>query len=287
MSATRTEPRTERTAPRSVVVHPVSFPRVVTSEWLKFRTVRSTLWTGVAAVGALVGIALLLAWASTIAPEGQGMTTGGSVVPLLGSGVQMAQLAVAVLGVLVVTSEYSTGMVRSSFAAVPSRLPTLAGKAIVLTLATVALTLVAMVLAYVVTLPFHDRLGVTLDLGDAETWRLVAGLPLYLVGVALLALAFGALIRHTAGALTAAIGLLLVVENVVALVPLRAFEVISPFLPATAGARIMYDEEMLAMLDAFGNGDVSLSPWQGYGVMMAWVTVLLVAAGVLLRRRDA
>ena len=136
------------------------------------------------------------------------------------------------------------------------------------------------------TLPFHDSLGATLDLSDGETVRMALGLPLYLTAVALLGFGFGALLRTTAGAIGSVIGLLLVVENVFVLMPQRFFEIVSPFLPATAGARIMYDESMLAMLDTMNEGAV-LTPWQGYGVMVAWVVVLVGTAALLLRRRDA
>jgi ABC-2 type transport system permease protein len=265
----------------------VTFPRVFSAEWIKFRTVRSTVWTVLVTIAAMVGINTLAAWAMSMAPaEAQGGPGTTNVVTLLASGVSMAQLVVAVLGVLTVTTEYTTGMVRSTFAAVPRRLPTLAAKGLVLTAVTVLVSLVSMGLSYVTTLPFHDQLGATLDLSDGETVRMALGLPLYLVGVALLGLGFGALLRSSAGAIATVVGLLLVVENVFMLVPLRLFEVISPFLPATAGARIMYDESMLAMLDTMNEGAV-LTPWQGYGVMVAWVAVLLGVAAVLLRRRDA
>lgn len=271
----------------SSAVRPVTFPRVLAAEWLKVRTVRSTLWTLAVTVVVMVGISVLLAWASTMMSEQDAATTGTTeLAGLLGAGVDMAQLAIGVLGVLVVTAEYSTGMVRSTFAAVPRRLPVLAAKAVVLAGVTAVTALVAMVLAFVATLPFHDDLGLTVDLGDTETLRTLAGLPLYLVGVALLGLGFGAVIRHTAGALTAVIGLLLVVENVFMIIPLRFFEVVSPFLPSTAGKRVLYTEELLGMIDGMRD-TVSLSPWAGYGVMLAWVAVLLGLAAVLLRQRDA
>ncbi|MDT0165228.1 ABC transporter permease [Actinotalea sp. AC32] len=285
MTALATPPT--RPATPAVTTRPVTFGRVLAAEWLKVRTVRSTVWTLAVTVLAMVGISALFAWASTTMSDEQAASAGGTDLPaLLSAGVNLGQLAVAVLGVLVVTSEYSTGMVRSTFAAVPRRLPVLAAKALVLTGVVVVATVVSMLLSYLVSLPFHDELGVTVDLADAEQLRRLAGLPLYLAGVALLGLAFGALLRHTAGAMTAVIGLLLVVETVFSLVPLRFFELVGPFLPSTAGARVMYGEETLAMIDGMRD-TVSLTPWQGYGVMIAWVVVLGGVAAVLLRRRDA
>lgn len=111
-------------------------------------------------------------------------------------------------------------------------------------------------------------------------------LPRYLVAISLLAFALGALLRHSAGALTAVIALLLVVENVLMLVPVRAIQVISPFLPSTAGRRVLFDEEMISAIDA-ANGGAHLTAWQGFGVLLAWVVALLGLAAVLVRRGDA
>ena len=264
----------------------ITFLRVTASEWIKFRTVRSTLWTLATAVVLMTGLSALAAWGSTLTLGDQPPALGMNVAQLLSAGYQLGQLAVAVLAVLTVTGEYSTGMIRSSFAAVPRRLPTLWAKALVLSLVVATVALVAMALSYLATLPFHDELQATFDLSSAETLRMTVGLPLYLVGVALLAFGAGALLRHTAGALTAVLGILLVLDNVVLLVPLRFFELISPFLPSAAGRRILFDEEMLATLDAAATGAV-LTPWQGYAVMLTWVAVLLTGSAVLLRRRDA
>ena len=266
--------------------HPVTFARVVRSEWVKFRTVRSTVWTLVATIVLMVGFSVLAAWGSTLTLDDQPPVVGMNVAQLLSAGYQLGQLAVAVLGVLTVAGEYSTGMIRSSFVAAPRRLPILWAKALVLSLVVAAVSLVAMALSYVATMPFHDQLQATFDLSSAQTLRMTVGLPLYLVAVCLLAFSAGALLRHTAGALTAVLGLLLVIDNVVLLVPLRFFQEISPFLPSAAGRRILFDEEMLASLDAVATGTV-LSPWQGYAVLLGWVALLLGTAAMLLRRRDA
>jgi ABC-2 type transport system permease protein len=263
----------------------LTFGRVVAAEWVKFRTVRSTVWTLIATVVLMVGIAVLAAWGTTTEA-----VDGGSgpmnTAQLLSAGYQMAQLAVAVLGVLTISGEYSTGQIRSTFAAVPRRLPVLAAKALVLTGAVLAVSLVSMALSYVATMPFHDELNATFDLTDAETLRMTVGLPLYLAAIALLSFVVGTLLRHSAGALTAVIALLLVVENVLMIIPLRAIELVSPFLPSTAGRRILFDEEMLAMTNAMSDA-AHLTPWQGYGVLLAWVVSLGALAAVLLRRRDA
>jgi ABC-2 type transport system permease protein len=115
---------------------------------------------------------------------------------------------------------------------------------------------------------------------------MTVGLPLYLMAIALFAFAVGALVRNSAAALTAVIALLLVVENVLTIIPLRAVELISPYLPSTAGRRVLFDSEMLSATDAATSGS-QLAPWLGYGVLVAWTIALGAAAAARLRRRDA
>ncbi len=268
-----------------VTVRPVSFARTVHAEWIKFWTVRSTVWTLVATVTVMVGISALAAWGSTTQAVDAGAGPMNTAM-LLSAGYQLAQLAVAVLGVLTISGEYSTGMIRSTLAAVPRRTPVIAAKALVLGVVVLVVSVVSMALSYLATMPWHDQLNATFDLTDAETVRMTVGLPLYLIAIALFAFAVGALLRHSAAALTAVIALLLVVENVLMIIPLRVVELISPFLPSTAGRRVLLDSEMLTATDAATSG-AHLTPWQGYGVLVAWAVVLLVAAAGLLRRRDA
>ncbi|WP_298459509.1 ABC transporter permease subunit [uncultured Cellulomonas sp.] len=259
----------------------LTFPRVVASEWIKLRTLRSTVWTLVVTVALMVGVALLAAWGFTQAAEDGGGSAAGAFATTVGSNV--AQMSIAVLGVLIITGEYTTGMVRSTFAAVPTRLPALAAKALVLTATILVVGLVSVALAYLATLPLLAGTGLEIDLGEPESLRILVGTALYLTAVALLAFAFGALIRHSAGALAAVLGLLLVVEPLFGNIPLAFFREVSPYLPSTAGSRVMMPDEFNAAL----GGEAALGPWQGYGVMLAWVAVVLAIAAVLLRRRDA
>ena len=262
----------------------VTFPRVVASEWIKFRSIRSTAWTLPITAIIMIGLAALQAWATTTLPvEETGFVSAAGIVT---GGWFMAQLAVCVLGILAITGEYGTGMIRSTLAAVPTRLPALWAKALVLAVVVAVVSAVAIGLSWVAALPFMGELGVSLDLSESETQRIVFGTPLYLATIAVFAFAIGALVRHSAGALAIVLGLLLVIENVFMMVPLRFFEVVSPYLPATAGGRLLYDQATLDMMDA-GSTAATFTPWQGYGVLVAWVVLLLGVAAVLLRRRDA
>jgi ABC-2 type transport system permease protein len=258
----------------------VTFPRVLTAEWIKFRSVRSTLWTLPITAVAMVGMSVLQAWGLTTIDETLPITAAEIVT----GGWFFAQLSVAVLAILSISGEYSTGMIRSSFTSVPRRLPVLAAKAMVVFVAVAVVSLVAVALSWPAALPFLDQLGLTVDLGDADTVRILLGTPLYLGTIGLFAFAVGALVRHSAGALAAVLGMLLVVENVFAALPFRFFELVSPFLPSTAGGRLLTDEGSAV---AMATNGPHLTPWEGYGVLAIWVAVLLTAAAVLMRRRDA
>lgn len=284
MTAATLAVRPDRAAARPNA-HRVTFPRVVASEWVKLTSLRSTWWTLGLTVVLMAGISALVAWGTASGMEGEGPGTM-SLPGVLGSGTGMAELTIAVLGVLIITGEYATGQIRSTFAATPARLPVLAAKALVLAITAAVTTVVGMGAAWLASLAWHDSINATLDLGRAEDLRMLVGVPLFMAGIGLLAMAVGALVRRTPGALAAIFGLLLVVETVFALVPLRFFEVVRPFLPASAGGRLLSSDADVAALNAIP--DVAhLTPWQGFGVLGVWIVVLFAVAAVLLRRRDA
>ena len=260
----------------------VTFGRVLASEWIKFRTVRATLWTLPLTAVAMVGLAVLQAWGVSMLEY----TEEYAAVDIVSSGTFLGQVVVAVLAVLTITGEYSTGQIRSSLTAVPRRVPVLAAKAILIFVSVFVVSVVSLALSWLGSLPFFAGMDMTLDLGDPQTQRVLLGAALYLATISLFAFAVGALLRHSAGALTLVLGLLLVLENVFSALPFRFFEVVSPFLPSTAGSRVQFTDDSIANLDAMTQG-AHLGPWQGYGVLVAWVVLLLVPAAVLMRRRDA
>jgi ABC-2 type transport system permease protein len=272
----------------------VTFPHVLRSEWIKFWTLRSTIWTIGSTVVVMAGISWLAVFftAQEATNGGTPRESGAQMTALLHdpgivlAGTSMAQLAIAVLGVLVITGEYSTGMIRSTLTAVPARLPALWAKAIVLAAVTAVTAAVSVAVSWAVTLPTLHAHDAAINLSDSETRRILLGGVLYLVAIALLAFAIGALLRHSAAALATVLGLLLVVENVFRAIPAAFFRNVSPFLPSTAGTQITTSQASIDQARAASTATV-LDPWQGYGVMILWVVVLVVAAAVLLRRRDA
>ncbi|AEI11163.1 MULTISPECIES: ABC transporter permease subunit [Cellulomonas] len=265
----------------------VTFPRLVRSEWIKFWTVRSTVWT--VSVMAVVVVALV-ALISLIIAQNVGEMDAGDGLPALvpySVAVNLASLAVVVLGVLTITGEYTTGMIRASLSAAPRRTPVLWAKLVVLGGSMMVIATVVVALAAAVQTPILSPKNVALDLGDAETVRVLFGNALYLATITVFAFAFGALLRHSAAAMASVLGLLLVVENAVLAIPWRPLEYVRPFMPASAGYRVAQPQEMIdAMNDQMGRG-IELSAWGGYAVLVGWVLVLLAVAAVLLKRRDA
>lgn len=263
-----------------VPVRPVSFPRVLHSEWIKMWSLRSTYWTVLATLAAMMLIAVMLGVAYRV--EGAGVGPDGEMA--IGMGYSFAQVVVAVLGVLTITGEYSTGMIRSTVAAVPTRLPALAAKAVLVAVVGLLLGVLGVALSYAASYPLLGTDGAA-PLSDPEVRRIFWGSGLYLAGVGLLGLGIGAIVRHTAGAVTLVLGVLLLLSTVWQLLMLTSdwFSRSYPYLPATAGERIAAPDVGAAASDA----PQALAPWTGFGVFLLYVAVTFVVAAVLLKRRDA
>lgn len=258
------------------------FGRLMLSEWTKLRSVRSTVWSLVLLVVLCVGFttlftALTVSGWETLQEQDRAAAAADPTSMILGGGFFLGQLTVCVLGVMVIASEYSTGMIRSSLLAVPRRLPMLGAKAVVFWLLVLVLGVAVSFASFSVGASIlHDKAPVSL--GDPGVLRAVAGGGLYLSTLGLFALALGAIIRHTAAAITGVIGFVLVLAPLSQLIPGSAGEHIHAYLPSEAGSLIAKAHQ--------GPADL-LTPWQGYGVFCIWTVVLLVAAAVLLKRRDA
>jgi ABC-2 type transport system permease protein len=253
------------------------------AEWTKIRSVRSTIWSlaafVVVAIGLCTLIALLVAnqWNKAGPHPEHASILADPTGAIYGAGFDLGQLAIAVLGVIVITSEYSSGAIRSSLLAVPRRLSMLTAKAVVfgvLVFAVSAVTVFAVF--FIATTIYHPDFVVTL--GQPGVLRATIGGILYLTVLALFAMAIGGLIRHTAGAIATVIGLILVVPIIMSLIPGTIAAHINAYLPTQAGHLIGQTAQQ--------SGDL-LSPWQGFGVFCLWTAVLLAAAGWLLQRRDA
>ena len=251
--------------------------RVFRSEWTKLRSVRSTRWSLLAAVASTIGIAALAcAVVSHHWPQlsPQDRRDFHPLEPNL-AGVQVAQLALGVLGVLVITAEYSTGMIRASMTAVPRRLPVLWGKAVVYGLVTLALTIPSVLIAFVIGESIFSGRHIDVGLTDPHVARAVIGAALYLTVVGLFGLGLGAIVRNTAGGIATFAGLMFVLPPLMNVLPTSWNNAASPYLPLQAGEAIMSTTP--------GN---HLAPWTGLGVLCGYTALAFALAAVLLVRRD-
>ena len=257
--------------------HRVSFGRVFASEWIKFRSLRSTWYTLLAAVLAMVGIGGLISWATNNRWDHAPARELAGFEPIITSlrGVDLAQLAIGVLGVLLISGEYATGMIRSTLTAVPRRLPVLWAKTLIFAVVTFVTMVLATLVAFLVGQHFLASHGTTLSAPGAV--RAIVAIAGYLTLVGMLAIALGFIIRSTAGGIATLVGLLLVAPGLGQLLPSDWQPHILPYLPSNAGAS-MYQVRADPSL---------LSPTGGLITLLVWVVVALLIGAVLLRRRDA
>jgi ABC-2 type transport system permease protein len=282
----------DRPTTRRASASRLTFGGVLKSEWIKLWTLRSTTWTLAITVVLMVGIALMLGFFMNLAVQempAEAADATSAILPgasIVVGGYQMAQLVVAVLGALIITGEYSTGMIRSTFSAVPRRLPAFFAKLAVLFSVSFVVTLAGVALSYLVTIPFVQE---TVSLTDGDNVRVLVGSALYVATIAALSLGIGTLLRSTAGAIFTVMGLLLVIPNILAVVTAFSdnvvLEAIYKYLPSLAGQQLMSMGGIDPMTGMAATGN--LAPWAGYGVLAAWTLVTLAAAAVVLKRRDA
>lgn len=280
MSTATVTPTTGAPAPSGGAnrdAHKVTFPRAVRSEWIKLVSLRSSWITFAAAVVAIVGLGALISYVTNthwahMPPREQARFE--PVARSLG-GVDLAQLAIGVLGVLVVTGEYATGMIRSSLMAAPRRLPVLGAKLVVFAVSTFVLTLPSAFLAFLAGQKLLGVHGTTLS--APHVLRSVIGVALYLTVVAALAVGLGFLLRSTAGGIATLVALLLVLPGIAHLLPDTWQTHVLPYLPSNAGGGVYAVQPEPGML----------STWTGFAVFCVWAVAALVAGAVVLHRRDA
>ncbi|MEU0937472.1 ABC transporter permease [Embleya sp. NPDC005971] len=260
--------------------HPprLTFGRILDSEWAKITTVRSTLWT----LLALFAVSVLISWGIAALAAGEvakDVAAGkkNDAPDLLTVGVAFGQIAALVLGVMSMTAEYSTGMIRTSLTAVPWRASMLAAKALVLALVLFVVGAVTGFCCYFLANLMLEAKDIGVDIGDPGVVRALIGTGLYLAVLGLFGMALGVLLRHTAGAITLGIALIFVVGGVVGLIPGKTGDWIAKLMPANAGSQVM----------SVRAGDKMLQPWPGFAVFVAETLLLLLLGTLLLEKRDA
>ena len=256
--------------------------RALGAEWTKLRTVRSAPWTLLAVLGLTVGLSLLLASGSSSTPPGAGGDNDLMRDSLVG--VYLALFAVVGFGVVAITSEYATGMIRATFAAMPGRGRVLLVKAFLVGVSVFVVGLVASTTSFAVGQHVLRDNGYappgypewTLDDGPAQ--RAVVGSALLLAAIALLSLGVGAILRHGAAAISLLLALMFVPLVFANTLPDNIRDLVQKTSPG-AGFAI---QQTVARDDA-----LPIGPWAGLGVTFTWAAAALLLAMVLIRVRDA
>jgi ABC-2 type transport system permease protein len=256
-----------------------TFMDVIRSEWTKARTVPSTVWTLVVAVVLGVGLGALISAVaahhySQASPSVRAVWDPTSIS---GAGLSLAQLAIGVLGILVITSEYSTREISTSLAAVPRRSRFLAAKAAVVVGMTFLVTEITAFAAFFVGQALIAGHAPTASLGDPHVARALIGCGLYGALIVLLGLSLGTMLRSAAGAIAVLVAVMFVLPGVAAALPSSIEHTVEKYWPTQAGQQVTQVVRVTH----------SLPPWAGFGVFSVVVAVAISAAFLVLGRRDA
>jgi ABC-2 type transport system permease protein len=280
----------------------------IRSEFTKLRSVRSTYWTIAAMVIVSVGFAAIAGFAIANNLHNNPVNKAGmdATQASLGGFFELGQLIVAVLGALTITSEYSTGMIRTSLTAMPRRGTVYAAKLLVFSTVTLVVSLITSFIAFFVGQAAMSGSGVSASLFHSVTipanaiqngppnnvtfsgtivispgtvLTAIIGTALFVTVVALIAFGLGSIIRHTAGAITSAIGLMFVIPIILQLLPNTWRWDIVRFFPDAAG-------RVLSVTVGQHNPHL-WSAWPQFGVTLVYAAVLLGAGAYLFRKRDA
>jgi ABC-2 type transport system permease protein len=280
MSALASPPASTAPAPSRAYEGRVTLPNVLRSEWTKLWTLRSTRWSLLASVIAMAGLGPLIAavqmsrW-SHLQPHDR--LTYDAINTGVG-GYHLAQLAIGVLGVLVITGEYSTGMIRSSMMAVPRRLPVLWAKLLVFAAVTFVLMLIAALISFFAVQAIVTQHHVQQGIGDPGALRTVIGAALFLTVLAVMCLGIGGILRNTAGGIATFVALLFVLPGISAILPSSVNDSISPYLPINAGTTIASHSF---------DSPHHLTVGAGFALFCGYALVAVLGAAISLVRRDA
>jgi hypothetical protein len=287
---TGTTPSTTTAATATVLATPASTParrvngwRVLHSEWIKTRSLRSTWITLGALAVVIVGFGVLAATAAggdIQAPNAGPPAVAGRGGPMntVLAGANVAVLLVAVFGSVVGAREFASGMIRTTFAAVPRRLPVLWSKLLTFVAVVLPVVLVALITVFFAGMAVLDRSGAaTLRWSDDGVVRTLFGHAYYLVGLGVIGLALGVMLRGTAAAIGTTIGAVLFLPALATALLPSDWSAVLKYLPSNAGN---------AFTALATTGDV-LTAWQGFAVFTGWVVLAVIGATVALVRRDA
>jgi hypothetical protein len=269
--------------PTVTEVRGVTQTRVLRSEWTKFRSLRSTMWTLGIAVVLTIGMSALFTGVTASEWSQYSVADQASFDPIgisLG-GFLFSQLALGVLAVLVITGEYATGMIRASLTAVPRRLPVLWAKLVVFAGVVFGLALASSAVSFFVGQALLHSTGHSVGLGADGALRSVVGAALYVSVAGALAMGLGALLRNTAAAITTFVGVFFVLPPLSQLLPASWQSHVTRYLPSNAGGALF------GLGSNGGDAANALAPWTGFGVLCLYAVVVVAAGAWRLSRSDA
>ncbi len=258
------------------------FKGILLAEWTKLRSVRSTIWSLVATVVATLAIGAIATATEAARWSHEGLVSRLTFDPtsLSLTGLLLGQLAIGVLGVLTVSAEYGTGTIQATFAATPKRSLVLMAKATVFGLVAFVVSEASSFAAFITGQAILAGSTPHATLLQPGVARAVIGGGLYLTVLGLLALGLAALIRHTAGAITAFVGILLILPLIVQALPSSVADALGRYMPATIGVRLLTVNPAARLLPTF-------SPWVGFAVLCGYAAFFLLLGGWTMVHRDA
>lgn len=271
----------------------VNFGRVLKSEWIKVTTVPSTVILIISTIVVMVGLAALFAWTQTIVAQSIGDPSIPSdfqppadgpgspaydALTVPSSGLVFGQLLMASLAVVLIASEWTTGMIRSTMVAVPRRTPALLAKAVIIAVVAFVVGSGSAVLSYLVAQPILRGESIDFAITEGGVLASIINTGTFLALVAIISMAIGILLRNTAGGVVTAVAIFFVVPIIVQLLSGLAEWIpdAARFLPAEAGTQLV----------SITTADDALTQWEGGLVMGAWALVLLVVALLVTKKRD-
>ncbi len=279
----------------------LSFAGILRSEWIKFRSLRSTQLLLLFTFLAVVGVGSMTAWVQALSLDGimqhgMGMGAPGSPestmtldqataamgVNLYGipnAGLQIGILILGALAVLFISSEFGTGMIRSTLTAVPKRLPVFFAKAAVLVVVSYVLTLVAAVATTLVAMPIFSAYGIEISFGmDGIVYSILMG-GLYVAGVALIGLSLGTLLRSSAGGIIVLVVIFFLLDfgtQLMSFIPGEFWKYVNQYVPSVAGGRMLEINDKVAFI----------SPAAGALIFVGWILLFMIPALIALKTRD-
>ena len=254
----------------------VTFAGALRSEFTKIRSVRSTYWTLLAMFVVVVGFGALASWGATHGPRGPYFDPTRQSL----AGLYIGQLIIGVLGVLVISSEYSTGMIRTTLTTNPHRGMMIAAKGVVFTVVALVTSLATAFVAFFLGQALMSSHHISTTIGSPNVLRAVIGGALFLTACGILAFGLGLLLRHSAAGIAAMVSLLFVVTILINFLPQSWQNHVDKWVPALAGGQLWMTMPQPGNTPMF-------APWTSFAVLCGYAAIAVAAGAILFRRRDA